>query len=393
MLHGSVAFIVLVVCAIVGAEIQRGLALRGWRAPTMEGLSFLIAGMLLGGSGLGLFPGDILATLRVVVLFGLAWIGLVFGVQMDLRAIRRISTRLRSIGVLAPTAAAGLVSLSAAAAGLPWSLALATAAIAVASSPTLLEKTVQGRNLAAVGAIRVLRLLLAFTGVPAVAAMAVATSLASPLVKAPGAVMGGGEMLALVVAIGAVVGYVLVVLVRGVGERIELLTLTIGGMCVLAGATAAAGVAALPAAACCGAVVVNRMVFPHRVLRAVHSLERPMLVALLVLVGASWQGASFSWTVFFLMTAVRALVLVVVGSGVVVLAGGTVSDRLPRLLGLGLLPQGELALGLLVAVITFLPHAPGYLEAVVAAVIANNLLAGRWFATRLPSTAETSERA
>ncbi|MCG6949729.1 MAG: hypothetical protein LJE93_12530, partial [Acidobacteria bacterium] len=47
-------------------------------------------------------------------------------------------------------------------------------------------------------------------------------------------------------------------------------------------------------------------------------------------------------------------------------------------LGLGLLPQGELALGLLVAMVSFFPETGGVLEAVVVAIICNNLIAVAW---------------
>jgi hypothetical protein len=187
----------------------------------------------------------------------------------------------------------------------------------------------------------------------------------------------------MVVAIGVAVGYALVVLVRGIREPVQLLTLTIGGMCTIAGATAAVGVNALPAAACAGAVVVNRAVFPHGMLRVAHSLARPLLVALLVLVGASWRGASFSWPVFALMTVGRAVVLLAVGAVVARVARTAGSGRLSRDLGLGLLPQGELALGLLVAVVAFAPSSTGFLEAVVVAVVVNNLAGARWIANRL----------
>jgi hypothetical protein len=110
-----------------------------------------------------------------------------------------------------------------------------------------------------------------------------------------------------------------------------------------------------------------------------------MLVALLVLVGASWGGARFALPVFLLLTAVRMAGAVVAG-----VFGGWVRGR-PRVLrrrpalGWGLLPQGELALGLLVAVVSSFPPQPGVLEAVVAALVVNNLVGGWWMRRRLVS--------
>ncbi len=71
MPRGVMAFLVLVAFAVLGTELREAFSRRGLRAPAMEGILFLAIGFALGGSGLGLFPADVLANLRVVVLFGL----------------------------------------------------------------------------------------------------------------------------------------------------------------------------------------------------------------------------------------------------------------------------------------------------------------------------------
>ncbi len=157
-------------------------------------------------------------------------------------------------------------------------------------------------------------------------------------------------------------------------------------MCLVAGAAAVLGLNALPAAACAGAVLVNRSVFPHRMLRVAHSLERPMLVALLVLVGASWRGASFSLATFVLLTVVRTVAALIAGEVLQSSARRRRATTRTRGLGLGLLPQGELALGLLVAIVSFFPSPAGVLEAVVVAMIVNNLIGGWWMRRRLVDT-------
>jgi hypothetical protein len=110
-----------------------------------------------------------------------------------------------------------------------------------------------------------------------------------------------------------------------------------------------------------------------------------MLAALLVLVGASWGGARFVVPVFVLLTVVRT-------AGAI--AGGALVSRMMQLpgvldrqigLGCGLLPQGELALGLLVAIFSSFSPQPGVFEAVLAALVVNNLVGGWWMRRRLVS--------
>ncbi len=391
MLRGTFAFLALVAFAVVAAEIRAALARRGWRAPAMEGVSFLAVGVALGGHGLGLFPEDLLANLRVVVLFGLAWIGLVFGVQADFRVIRRLGPRPRWIGMLTPLLIGLPVALGAALWGLSAEISLALAAMAMASSPKQLESLVRGRAVEDRGGIRLLKLEMAFAGIPAVALFAVAAALASPLTNASAHRVAATDLILVFLGVGILVGYALVVLVRGVHESVQLLTLALGGMCVVAGATAVLGVSALPAAACAGAVVVNRTVFPHRFLRVAHSLERPVLVALLVLVGASWFGGSISISVFVLLTVVRMAAAWGAGWFLALASPSSAAGTGPSNYGIGLISQGELALGLLVAVVSFFPVVDGILEAVVAALIVNNVVCGLWLRRRLLSATDRTK--
>lgn len=276
--------------------------------------------------------------------------------------------------------------------GLPVALAFGLGAVAMAPSPSLLEALTRGLQLANRRALQLLRLVMAFAGMPALIVFAFAAAFASPLTVFGGGDVPAWQLVTITAAVGLLIGYALVVLTRGVTEHMRLLTLAAGTMCLIAGSSAVLGVSALPAAACAGAVLVNRSVFPNRMLRVAHSLERPMLLALLVLVGASWRGASFSLVAFGLLTIVRASAALIVGE--IVMRSARSRRQAPRLptLGLGLLPQGELALGLLVAIVSFFPDIAGVLEAVVAAIIVNNLIGGWWIRRRLdPQPHEEAE--
>lgn len=388
MLRGTLAFLALVACAVVGAELRSALARRGVRAPGMEGASFLAVGFLLGGRVLGLFPDDLVTSLRVVVLFGLAWIGLVFGLQAELRIIRRLAPWHRWIGGLIPLAVGLPVAMACVILGLSPALALGLGSVAMASSPSALEGLARGRRPSDRGTVRMLKLVMAFAGIPAVAVFAVATALASPLTGELGGGLPAHDLIVFTAAIGILVGYAVVVLIRGVADHMQLLTLAVGGMCFAAGATAVLGLNPLPAAAVAGAVVVNRCMFPHRMLRVAHSLERPILVALLVLVGASWKTAAFSVGVFAVMTVVRMAAALAAGAALTGIARARGELRLTGGVGWGLVPQGELALGLTVAVVSFFPVTGGVLEAVVAAVLVNNIAGGWWMRSRLFAAAD-----
>jgi hypothetical protein len=378
MLHGTVAFLVLVAFALVGSELRGRLARRGLQAPAMEGLSFLLVGIALGEQGLGLFADDVLASLRVVVLIGLAWIGLVFGLQVEWKVIRQLRPWHRLLGWLVPLVFGAVVVTGAALLGLGRGIALGLAAIAMAGSPSTIEEISRGRRPADRSALRLLKLVTAYSGLPAVLVFGLASAVGSPVTTAAVDGLPWWQLMVLMAGFGCVAGYLVLALVRGIGDRIGILTMLTGTMAGVAGASALLGVSGLPAAAVAGAVIINRGTFPHRMLRVAHSLERPMLVALLVLVGASWRGAAFSWPVLGLMVLGRWLSAA--GGGGVIAAFASrrgIALGAPAI-GLGLLPQGELAVGLTVALVGFVAGTEGVLEAVVVSVVCNQLL-GQWW--------------
>ena len=127
-----------------------------------------------------------------------------------------------------------------------------------------------------------------------------------------------------------------------------------------------------------GAVVINRCVFPHRLLKAAHTIERPLLVAMLVLVGASLTGLAFSWRVFLILTVVRFVSMVSAGAVLSHSAQRQDVGLTTSFLGIGLVGQGPLALGIAVALAGILSHSPGMLEATAAAIVVNQVVAEAW---------------
>lgn len=383
MLRGALAFLLVVVFALAGDELRKLLAGRGHRAPAMEGLSFLALGYLLGDDGLGLFPSEILADLRPVVLLGVTWIGLMFGLQIELRVIRQLRWWHRALGWLVPAAPGAVVGGGALLLGMGAAPALALAAVATACSPATVESLSRGRVPSDRSAARLLRLVVAYSGLPAVLLFAAASVLSSPLATVSSGGLEEWRLLPLLIGVGIVVGYLSLALMRRTREHIPLLTLLTGTMSLLAGAGALLGTSALPAATCAGAVLINRGTFPHRLLRVAHALERPLLIALLVLVGASWAGVAFSWPVFALVVGGRWLGAAAGGGLLRRVAGRQGAILQVRGLGNGLLPQGELALGMLVALEGLHAYTPGLLEAVVAAMVVHQLLGQWWLRRRL----------
>jgi len=357
--------------------------------PAIEGPFWIILGFLLGQRGLGFFPPDILGDLEPVVLLGLAWIGLVFGMQVDFRILRKMDARQLRLGLLFPIGVGAVVAAVFLLVGFSPFVALALGAVSMLSTPETLDALARSRKPRRRMVLRFLRLVMAFSGIPAVAVFGIASILYSPFSTLSGGIASPAILLLSIAGIGLVAGYALLIMSRGRRDMITIITLLMGITAMVAGAASVLGVSPLPAAAVTGAVVINRCVFPHRILKATHLFERPLLVALLVLVGSAVRALDFSWPIFLGLVLVRGATLLVGGrylAGILTRRGWS---PLESGLGLGFFPQGALALGLVVALLGVSGPEPGALEAMALAMVVNQVFGDFWYRKRLfePGTA------
>ncbi|HDH96816.1 MAG TPA: hypothetical protein ENF73_03705, partial [Proteobacteria bacterium] len=62
--------------------------------PFRSGISFLLLGLILGPSVTSVFDENTLASMEFVAALGLGWIGFLFGMHLEWRLLRKVSTRL-----------------------------------------------------------------------------------------------------------------------------------------------------------------------------------------------------------------------------------------------------------------------------------------------------------
>jgi len=376
VVSGSLAFLVLLVLAVGAWEVQR---LVGHRLLLLEGVGVLGLGIAAGGHGLGILPEDLVRNLHPVVLVGIAWLGLLYGLQIDLRVIRRLRPWHRWSGLLLPVIPAALAGLTILLASGRPGPAVLVASVATIASPRLAGLVLEGRRPADRGLVRLLRVVMAFSGIPAVILLAVGTTL-----LADGAVEGLSGLAGALI-LGLACGFALVHLGTGERQDIRLMILLLGAVALTGGGAVCTAHSPVLPAVIAGAVVINRTSSHHRLLRVAHALESPLYVALLVLIGASWSPHRLDLAVLGALTLARGLGWVVAGSILRRVAGARGIVLGARTPGLGWLPQGPLAMGMLLAVTELLPGSGGILEAGVLAIVVNHVAGHLWASRTLPS--------
>ncbi len=341
----------------------------------LTGTEYVLVGLVLGRSLLDVVDARTLDGLEPFLGLGLAWIGLLFGIQWEIRRVVRIP--LQAFGIAACQSVVTSLLVGAAAFGLfsagghpvGPALWLAVVAIAAAASDTGQSGlALAARDVDAVGRplIRLLQNVSNIDGLIGVLAFGLVTCLIVPHPGPPGSVWVGVALL-----LGAILGLLIVALAASRLRDDQMRLVILGAVTFSGGLSLYLGLSPLFVNLVAGVVVAN--LARHRALAAIRSEllegERAIYILFLVLVGAQWQ---FEGDLVLLLG-----VAYLAGRAAGKAVGGSAASRLflpaqVRGLGLGLLPQGGMAVALVVNLHLLRPSVLS--EAAISVVVAGLLV-------------------
>jgi Kef-type K+ transport system membrane component KefB/predicted transcriptional regulator len=337
----------------IGARIFRWI-----RIPQVVG--YVVIGLVIGQSGLGLVSADAVRTLEPINYFALGLIGFVIGGELHRDVFRRYGRQFLTILVaegigafLLAGVASGLIAwlfLGSVPVALSFGLLLGAISSATAPAATInviWECKARGPLTSAVTAI------VALDDGMALLLFALAASVADSLLGASGGAVWGSLAVPVyeiggAVLIGAVVGLALDLALKRLLEADMALPFTVSLVLLGIGLARALQVDMILAAMVLGLVVANRA--PRRTLDVFETVEKfagPIYVLFFVFVGARLHVAHMSWWIVALGLAY------VLGRSAGKILGARFGSRLSgapgavrRYLGLCLFSQGGVAIGL-----------------------------------------------
>ena len=329
----------------------------GARFLFIAGTHFLFVGLLLASPPVHLLTPAVQQSLYPLLALAIGWVGLLFGMQLDVRQLRVFPAGLIALAMVQAVVAflffAGVayaVLRSAGPLDRPTHAALgAAAATACISSP--LGVALTNRLVRAKGRLPELLLFVAsLDALVGVVAIQLIYAVYHPLEAAGGFQQRGGlEWFAMALAVGVMFGILFVWLVRARPTRDELAVFLLGLALFIAGAALYLGVSALFVAVVAGLVITNVSPLGPRIYEQLRDWEKPIYVVLLVLLGAMLEFDTWLVVPF----ALGYTLLRVLGK----LTGGWVAGRLlpaserPRAdFGLGLIAQSGMPLALALSV-------------------------------------------
>jgi Kef-type K+ transport system membrane component KefB len=330
----------------------------GLRLLFVTGTEYIIVGALLGPAGFGVLDDTTLAGLSPFAAVGLGFVGLHFGMQLEASVLRWIPLFYNVAPIV--HAAGGALLVGGPALWLFWTwqgpgretiaAAMILAAAAACSSPAPLEMLFKLPRYAGSSLLQMLRHLAEMGELPALALLTAAVCYRHPTPIFPDFPLPSAlQWFTVSLALGVVFGLALSLLPRlgreGTGR---LLVGVVSAVLFFAGVARFLHLSPLVVSLFAGITVVNLPGPQRRVYRLIARLERPFLLMLLLLAGASWRPAAAiaGGLSSLLLLAAGLIALRILGKYLAgqVLARTTHAPRQPPPnFGLGLAAQGGIA--------------------------------------------------
>jgi len=372
----TVGVAILLIVALIGHR-QTFTRLRlpaGARLLFLTGTEFILIGVALGDELIGLLDEPTIRALTPLFSLGLGAIGLIFGLGLDLRNIRRFPTRyfrltvIQSVLTMAVVfvpfwfALSRLFDASNSAALLAALVLAASAGCTAQTSLAMIHHEFDLRDARLMGLLRYVSSLDAVVGL---FALGLAFCLVHEAPVLGLAVLPGLQWYLLSLFLGAAMGFLLHGLTRLRCSEDELVVFVIGTVLLSSGIALYFKLSPLFINAIMGMLIANLPGSKDRIFGLSVRLERPFYIVFLILAGAIWRpGSAWALPLAALYLLLR-LAGKLVGGFAAARASGA-GEELPDGLGLGLIAQGGMAVAM---VMNYYPLGSGAMTDVVVTIV------------------------
>lgn len=381
------SIVILITISLLGSRLtflNRRLSL-GFRNIMFTGTEYIFIGAVLGAMGLNVLDTDALKQLEPFLVFGLGWIGFLFGLQFNIRQLKSLATYYFSISAIQAIVTFILVTGSmfvifSRFLKQPDILALMIAATlgsgascTAQSALAIVNKNYRFKNRRLLDLMRYISGLDGFYGL---LFFAVAMSMF------PGGHIDGFDILkslkglSITIAIGVIPALIMISLSKVRFSEQEFMVFIIGTVTLCGGLAHQVHHSPLIAGFICGVVTVNFCRHGLRALSVVMHAEKSLYIILLLLLGASWTLDLDA--PFVLVMTVTYFLVRMLGKWSGNLMGVKLfkpPHEVPGSIGLGLLSDGGLTVAIIVNFQLLYPAiADPVITAVIISVIASEIL-------------------
>lgn len=358
---------------------------------------YILLGLLMGPVYLNLIDSKILDALTPLIFLGLGWIGILFGIQLNFKDIVKFPKSF--FGVMLSQSIVPLVIVflafsayfahlyrgDAASRGIFISSAMIFAAAAACTSQSTIA--VMSRRLKNVGErniVNLMRYVSSLDDMVAIPVVGLAFAYEGFHTIKGEVYFHWWDVLLTTVLLGLLTGFILNFIVRITEDRRELFLVVIGMVILSVGGARYLNVSPLLMSAIAGIILANMSPKQGEIMDILLLGEKPIFLIFLVTVGALLDFTTSALIVVPIYIGIRFFGKVAGGFGASLLF--KTYFTIPRNIGLGLIPQGSMAVAIALSFYQSIPYPLGKLiiSSVAASVLFNEALAPRaiWFVLR-----------
>ncbi len=379
LVHGNLIFGVgaLLLAGFVGGKFAARLKL-----PTISG--YIVAGLLLGPSILNVVPDHIVESLAPVPHIALGLIAITIGSEFRIAKLRKTGRNILIITTVQLLATFGAVAVALRVFGAPLPMALLLGAIASATAPAATvaiatELRARGPLVSTLFGVVALDDAFAITLFGFVMAFASAMVVGAGGLGPLAMILHPLREIAISVAIGLVFGYVVHRLVVNRKSNNEIIVIVLGFVLLTSGITISIHVSPLMANMMMGFALVNLSPKNSRVMRVLEPLSPPIYAAFFALAGTELDIRTLAATGVLGVAYLVARAAGKYGGAYLGAVAAHESAITKKYLGLGLLPQAGVAIGLILvlqdtAAFTHLPYMGQMVNIVLASILVNEIV-------------------
>ncbi|MBU2515435.1 hypothetical protein KJ966_29315 [bacterium] len=379
------SIIIITVIALVGSRLtffNRRLPI-GFRHILLTGTEYIFIGLLLGSAGLGLMDHETLLKLDSFLLFGLTWVGFLFGLQFEVRLLRNLPRYYFSITAVQSGITFLLVTVfmyicMASLLDLPTGILVlsamtlgATSSCSAQSAIAIVNKNYSIKNK---GLLDLMRYISSVDGLFALIFFAIVLCLFPANGSKDFFFLESAKWLGLSVITGAFPGIVLVILSKSRFSQQEYSLFLIGSVLLCGGIAHQLNNSPLIAGLTCGIIAANFCRHRLRALQIVVQAEKSIYILLLLIAGAMWKfklDLSLVIGIIYFLTRVIAKVIGAFASTRIF----TPIYKVPAKIGLGLISEGGLVIAIVLNFRFFYPSvANSLITIVIVSILASEII-------------------
>jgi Kef-type K+ transport system membrane component KefB len=379
LLHGNIIFGVgaLLLAGFVGGKIATR-----FRLPTISG--YIVAGLVLGPSVLNVVPDHIVESLAPVPHIALGLIAITIGSEFRIAKLRTTGRNILIITTVQLLTTFAAVAFALRVFGAPLPMALLLGAIASATAPAATvaiatELRARGPLVSTLFGVVALDDAFCITLFGFVMAFATAMVGGTASVGPAAMILHPLREIFVSVLIGTVLGYVVHRLVVDRKSTNEIVVVVLGFVLLTSGITVSLHVSPLIANMMMGFVLVNLSAKNARVMRILEPLGPPIYAAFFALAGTELDVRTLAATGVLGLVYLLARAAGKYSGAYLGCVAANESRTTRRYLGLGLLPQAGVAIGLILVlqdteVFTHLPYMNQMVNIVLASILVNEVV-------------------